>query len=53
MDMSGLTLISVVGFKYIQGYCNALDILYAFSLNLFLELSFLTKTILRSCVTRS
>ena len=24
--------ISIVGFKYMQGYCNALDILYIFRL---------------------
>ena len=37
-------LISVIIFKYMQGYCNALDVLYVFSLNLSLKLSFLTKS---------
>ena len=36
--------ISVIVFKYMQGYCNALDILYVFSLNLSLKLSFLIKS---------
>ena len=29
MDMLGLT-ITVIGFKHIYGYCNALDVLYIF-----------------------
>ena len=44
MDMSGLTFrYRLIGFTYMQGYCNALDILYVFFVKFVVETFFFNK----------